>query len=218
MQTKVERNRIVVSLWTARIIPIILAGIVGYATYVLVALLCGKAASSMMRLEPLADFSIVNYLLNKHHDNAAAIPILVIYFVLFFLMAICFFRLVYITVFEPPYVPLGPRALRERKQIREESKSSSEESGIGGTEYDPGVPTGGASGVVAGSNNDPDSPGLELFYTKEVFICDMDGKPKWCSYCANWKPDRAHHSSDCGRCIRKMDHFCPWYVLLFRTL
>jgi palmitoyltransferase len=44
MHSKVERNRIAINLWTARIIPIILAGVVGYATYVLVALLCGKAA------------------------------------------------------------------------------------------------------------------------------------------------------------------------------
>jgi palmitoyltransferase len=130
-------------------------------------------------------------------------------------MTICFFRLVYITVFEPPYVPLGPRALQERKQERAGSKASSDTSGIGGVEYNAGVPADRVtSGVVAGSDNDPDSPGLELFYTKDVFVCDMDGKPKWCPYCANWKPDRAHHSSDCGRCIRKMDHFCPWYVLL----
>lgn len=42
MQTKVECNKISASLWTARIIPIILAGIVGYATYVLVAILSGN--------------------------------------------------------------------------------------------------------------------------------------------------------------------------------
>ena len=157
----------------------------------------------------------MNYLLIKHHDHAAAIAILVIYFALFLLMATSFFRLVYITVLEPPYVPLGPRALRERNQDRVESKASSDKSDIGGAEYDAGAGTGqGASGIVAGSDNDPDSPGLELFYTKDVFVCDMDGKPKWCTSCANWKPDRAHHSRDCGRCIRKMDHFCPWYVLL----
>jgi palmitoyltransferase len=156
----------------------------------------------------------VNYLLIKHHDHAAAIPILVIYFVLFLLMAITFFRLVYITIFEPPYVPLGRRALRERKQNRVESKASSDKSGIGGAEYNTNSPTDlETSGITAGSDSDPDSPGLELFYTKDVFVCDMDGKPKWCTHCANWKPDRAHHSSDCGRCIRKMDHFCPWYVL-----
>ena len=41
MATNADRNRIAVNLWTARVIPIVLAGVVGYATYVLVALLCG---------------------------------------------------------------------------------------------------------------------------------------------------------------------------------
>jgi hypothetical protein len=26
----------------------------------------------------------------------------------------------------------------------------------------------------------------------------------------NYKPQRAHHDSITGRCIVKMDHFCPW--------
>lgn len=26
----------------------------------------------------------------------------------------------------------------------------------------------------------------------------------------NYKPSRAHHDSVTGRCIVKMDHFCPW--------
>ena len=33
-----------------------------------------------------------------------------------------------------------------------------------------------------------------------------------CSKCCSIKPDRAHHCSVCQRCIRKMDHHCPWYV------
>ena len=39
--SEAHRKRIAVNLWTARIVPIVLAGVVGYATYVLVALLCG---------------------------------------------------------------------------------------------------------------------------------------------------------------------------------
>lgn len=56
----------------------------------------------------------------------------------------------------------------------------------------------------------PDSPGLEKFYSKDVFVCEADGRPKWCSTCRQWKPDRSHHSSELGRCVRKMDHVCPW--------
>ena len=41
IQKMADRNR-AVNIWTARIIPIVLAGVVGYATYVLVALLYGE--------------------------------------------------------------------------------------------------------------------------------------------------------------------------------
>uniref|UniRef100_A0A1I8J1Q9 Palmitoyltransferase n=1 Tax=Macrostomum lignano TaxID=282301 RepID=A0A1I8J1Q9_9PLAT len=31
-----------------------------------------------------------------------------------------------------------------------------------------------------------------------------------CARCDCVKPDRTHHCSVCGRCIRRMDHHCPW--------
>lgn len=31
-----------------------------------------------------------------------------------------------------------------------------------------------------------------------------------CRRCNCYKPHRAHHCSVCGRCIRLMDHHCPW--------
>jgi palmitoyltransferase len=127
-------------------------------------------------------------------------------------MATSFLRLVYITMFDPPYVPLGPSAppaRRDRVSYKNKGKARHVENGIAMGEYDPG----NTSEVTPEENkaqNDPDSPGLELFYTKDVFTCVMDGRPSWCSSCANWKPDRAHHCSNSGRCIIKMDHFCPW--------
>jgi len=35
---------------------------------------------------------------------------------------------------------------------------------------------------------------------------------KWCRKCPqhHWKPPRAHHCSECERCVLKMDHHCPW--------
>ncbi|KAK0877848.1 Palmitoyltransferase pfa5 [Friedmanniomyces endolithicus] len=48
------------------------------------------------------------------------------------------------------------------------------------------------------------------FWMRDVFVCDANGHPIWCYYCRNWKPDRAHHNQDVGRCTLKMDHFCPW--------
>lgn len=190
MQDKSDRNRITINIWTARLIPLVLAGVVGYATYVLVALLCGKSILLKI-LSDCTDLYLVNYLLVKHNDKAAAIPILVIYFLLFIFMTASFARLLHITIWHPPYVPLGTVSNRntlEKEKNRQDERASAE----------------------AISFQDPDSPGLEKFYTKDVFICEMDGKPKWCSQCSNWKPDRAHHCSSSGRCVLKMDHFCPW--------
>ncbi|KAK2600951.1 hypothetical protein N8I77_010443 [Diaporthe amygdali] len=51
---------------------------------------------------------------------------------------------------------------------------------------------------------------LESFYTRDFYTCRSDGLPIWCSDCQNWKPDRAHHSGDIQRCVKKMDHYCPW--------
>uniref|UniRef100_H3AWS9 Palmitoyltransferase n=2 Tax=Latimeria chalumnae TaxID=7897 RepID=H3AWS9_LATCH len=49
--------------------------------------------------------------------------------------------------------------------------------------------------------------------TKE-FIKSLSLKPGQvvykCPKCCSIKPDRAHHCSVCKRCIRKMDHHCPW--------
>lgn len=54
---------------------------------------------------------------------------------------------------------------------------------------------------------------LNSMVRRKFFTAESDGLPKWCSVCANWKSERAHHCSDVGRCVRRMDHFCPWYVL-----
>ncbi|CZR62839.1 related to PFA3 Palmitoyltransferase for Vac8p, required for vacuolar integrity under stress conditions [Phialocephala subalpina] len=188
MLSPAERQRIAINIWTARVVPVVLAGVVGYATYVLVVPLCA------------------HYLISRYNDIAAAIIILVVYFLLFLLMAASLLRLVYLTIVDPPYLPLGAAALRDARMYdtTEKEKPKADADGIGGAEYMQNM------NRVLGTKDDPDSPGLELFYTKDVFVCETDGRPKWCSHCANWKPDRTHHCSDSGRCILKMDHFCPW--------
>jgi palmitoyltransferase len=44
----------------------------------------------------------------------------------------------------------------------------------------------------------------------DAYTCDYQGTPCWCEKCHNWKPDRTHHCKELGRCVRKMDHYCPW--------
>lgn len=36
---------------------------------------------------------------------------------------------------------------------------------------------------------------------------------RYCSKCNCWKPDRTHHCSSSGKCILKMDHYCPWFSI-----
>eukprot|EP00940_MAST-03C_sp_MAST-3C-sp2_P002803 g2803.t1 len=33
---------------------------------------------------------------------------------------------------------------------------------------------------------------------------------RFCRKCNAWKPDRTHHGKEEGKCILKMDHYCPW--------
>lgn len=125
-------------------------------------------------------------------------------------MTASFLRLVHITFWDPPYLPLGPLADRNQNASREKGRRKQNVNGVSSGEYETGDSPGAVSTENTSSRNDPDSPGLELFYSKDVFTCEMDGRPRWCSQCSNWKPDRAHHCSSSGRCILKMDHFCPW--------
>lgn len=36
---------------------------------------------------------------------------------------------------------------------------------------------------------------------------------RYCGKCNCWKPDRTHHCSKSGKCILKMDHYCPWFSI-----
>ncbi|KAK7095173.1 palmitoyltransferase ZDHHC12-A-like [Littorina saxatilis] len=39
---------------------------------------------------------------------------------------------------------------------------------------------------------------------------DGDFKYRLCDYCEIEQPMRTKHCEDCGRCVRKYDHHCPW--------
>ena len=155
-----------------------------------------------------------------------AISILVIYSVLLTLFVFTYARLLYTVTANPGYVSRSSqwRTLQESKaktkgQHYQRCKKSPSRSSDGSTrEYaagesaENGSPTGhGHSGEAstAPAITRP-TPGLQDFYSRDVFVCQTDGRPAWCSTCLNWKPDRAHHCREIERCVRKMDHFCPW--------
>ncbi|KAI1178878.1 DHHC palmitoyltransferase-domain-containing protein [Nemania sp. FL0916] len=167
--------------WTTRLVPVLLAVAVGYATYVVVARVC------------------VRYLLGSVGKNGAAITLLVLYFIFLALTIITYARTLYYANYDPGVIPLGSRAVeRQRATRRRRPERPHSADDIEARAYE------------AASENDPDSPGLEWFYSRDAFVCEPDGRPKYCSECCTWKHDRVHHSSEIGRCVYRMDHYCPW--------
>ncbi|KFA75365.1 hypothetical protein S40288_02018 [Stachybotrys chartarum IBT 40288] len=135
------------------------------------------------------------YLHARRGETGVAVALAVLY-LLFLLLTIATYLRTFITVQrDPAMVPLPPgREPIEKPPVRRRNRRDDD------LEVAPWTPP----------DVNPDSPGLEAFYSRAVFQCDVDGRPKWCSECRNWKPDRSHHSSELGRCIRKLDHVCPW--------
>jgi palmitoyltransferase len=138
----------------------------------------------------------VDFFLNERHENGPAITFLTLYFVFFLLTLTTYLRLFLVIQTNPGVTPLGPKAIELKEKVKNRPRRERDLEAVGRYEARP--------------DDDPDSPGLELFYSKDVFVCETDGRPRWCSTCCNWKVDRAHHCSEIERCVRKMDHYCPW--------
>lgn len=171
----------------------------------------------------------MNYLLkpgpntNVEPRPGAAIAIIIIYFLLLIPMVIAYVRTIILTQANPGYIPEGPTSHSLRQTFVEEpivefewpcatttgeddhaEKRSTKKRNVPGW-Y---ISTLDLDGIFKGDIAPP--PGMEDFYKRDVFQCDPNGLPIWCGTCRNWKPDRAHHCSDVGRCVWKLDHFCPW--------
>ncbi|KAF6844282.1 palmitoyltransferase pfa5 [Colletotrichum musicola] len=139
----------------------------------------------------------VEYLHRARGETGTAIATITIYLFFYLLTIVAYLRTFLKIKTDPGIVPLGPQAQLPSQQPSKRRNRRKE----GDLESQP---------YFTGPDQNPDSPGLEEFYSRDVFVCEDDGRPKWCSECRNWKPDRAHHSSEVGRCVRKMDHYCPW--------
>ncbi|MCJ1468589.1 palmitoyltransferase pfa5 [Pseudocyphellaria aurata] len=187
-------NRIV-----AQVIPIILAAIVGYVTWVMVVLIS-------------VDYFLRPSDSQRKPRHRTGVGVLTVYSILLLLMSASYLRLVCTIIINPGYVPRGPQWHYEHdKRVAAKSPDKKRENSVnfgGDNTADDGDLRGYAYGneyPVPRSTTtrplaaDEASPELYDFYGKEVFTCEGNGKPIWCSYCSNWKPDRAHHCREIGR-------------------
>lgn len=158
----------------------------------------------------------------------SAIAVIVLYSILLLFIAVTYFRLLYTVLTNPGYVPRGPQwySLHEGRKRRGSGRNKDrlqkeivkEKTHHIGESHNTVVGnlnnfTYGDGSVATRPNAlDEVSSDLQDFYGKDVFTCEGNGKPIWCSSCCNWKPDRTHHCREVGRCVRKMDHYCPWLV------
>jgi hypothetical protein len=129
-------------------------------------------------------------------------------------MVVSYLQLYYQVLWNPGYLPLGEQKVADD----ENAKQSKRHRGKKRTRKpDPEKTNQADADVERGSNSTAVGTafqsdfGLESFYTRDVFVCQEDGRPHWCTTCCQYKTDRAHHCRELGRCVRKMDHFCPWY-------
>jgi len=173
----------------------------------------------------IADQRAVNYLLKPSVEfrtprHGVAIAILVLYALLLLVIAFAYFRLLYVVTLNPGYVPLGPKwhaqgeeeAKAKRRHSRSHGKSSTPDSTertigsaqSGSAEYGEVAGNAYSSGAFYAPGSAEAAPGLQVFYKRDAFVCQGDGRPIWCSTCLNWKPDRAHHCREIERCVRKM--------------
>ncbi|KAJ5280102.1 hypothetical protein N7478_005474 [Penicillium angulare] len=203
MATRAQKR---INVAVSKIVPPLIIGFIIYASYAVTKPLCIDYL-----IHPLPSY-------NRSPRVGAGVVILVLYYLLLIPMVGSYLRLLYNVILNPGYLPLGPERLREdnaakiekppstwRKWNRDPRKSRDAEKADQTEDLEQGV----------GSNpnpsiSEPNSIKLESFYTKQVFICQDDGRPQYCSKCCQFKTDRAHHCREIDRCVDKMDHFCPW--------
>ena len=179
----------------------------------------------------------VDYLISPstHYKRQARVgagtAILVIYYVLFLLVVSTYFRTLLAVNLDPGYIPRGAswaqnreeqagfernKANRDRQRHKREKRRARSRSGAtektGHSEVDVDVEEGTLSIDEAPKLVPLDLTDVETFYTKDIFVCEDDGRPAYCTKCYHFKTDRAHHCREVDRCVKKMDHFCPWYL------
>ncbi|KIW04553.1 hypothetical protein, variant [Verruconis gallopava] len=140
---------------------------------------------------------------------STAVPVLVFFFLLLVLYLSCYARLMQTIAHNPGYTTRIPHSPPHNVERSKEKRARSILSCTRSTVLDDTLyPVLNRTAIVQGKV--PPPPGIEYFTRKDVFICDAQGLPLFCDICNNYKPDRTHHCSEVDRCVRRMDHFCPW--------
>ncbi|PVH20005.1 hypothetical protein CXQ85_001782 [Candidozyma haemuli] len=55
-----------------------------------------------------------------------------------------------------------------------------------------------------------DTKDPDLSPVPDIFLCDEQGYPYWCSSCNSIKPKRSFHIKGLNRCVPRFDHKCIW--------
>ncbi|KAL5334360.1 DHHC palmitoyltransferase-domain-containing protein [Aspergillus crustosus] len=197
-----------INLAVARAIPVILFGVIIYACYVVTKPLCIDYLIS-----PLPKYA--------HPSRVGAgAAIIAIFYVLLIFVITTYLRLLYNVVWNPDLLPRSPTSAPEQTakppSHHSHNRSRRKKSGHRKTKRTelsdkPEADVERALDYNAGPMVLPwDTAGLENFYTRDIFVCQPDGRPIYCSKCCHYKPDRTHHCREVDRCVQKMDHFCPW--------
>ena len=148
--------------------------------------------------------------------HGAGIAVLVLYFLLLLLMSLTYFRLLYTVVTNPGYVERSAQWYAQKEEMKRIKPDDSQRLATPFSKKQPhrnrslGRSNSATAAPLPGQLAGESRPSLQEFFKRDVFICQGDGRPIFCSHCQNWKPDRAHHCREVDRCVRKMDHFCPW--------
>ncbi|KAH7063136.1 DHHC palmitoyltransferase-domain-containing protein [Macrophomina phaseolina] len=195
-----------IARWSAVTVPLMIVAVVSWASYVVV----GKLA--------------VARLINRS-EHGAGIAVIVVYCVLLFATAVAYLRILVTIRVNPGLVALGRGSADERRRRKKGGRrphgvghhrhGRRERRKFGGGKQQHHLGDGGVfedeeGRTWADRQYEEKLKRLEKYVPREVFVCDYDGLPLWCDKCSNWKPDRTHHCSDLWRCVRRMDHFCPW--------